>query len=649
MATKPTITRITDTFTTLTNNVNTISLDLGATGRLTTNEDSDAVSAINELELGLRGTSNNLVATDLAAYGITANNVVSALKELDSDLHGGGGGNVKADLTYTSYSQGSGNKSVVGAINAIDAFIGHDSSELPTTAKTIISAIKELDIDLHGAGGGSASSDLNTTANDVVAAINEIEAVFDASANEITAPDDFSIIATGDVTIDALGDIILDVDGSDVILKDDGVQFGALTNSSGNLVIKSGSTTVMTGDSSDASVTFAGKINPPSLSTAAQDVAAAINELNDSIGSGGLNTTASTLIGAINEHETDIGNMTFTGLTSTNISAAIRELRTDIGDVTAGNMGTTASNLTAAVFELEQEIDTLNTKVEPAQALTTTATTLSDAVNELDGEIGDSAMGTVATTVKGAIYEHEQLINTLNDSVGAGGLNTLAQTLVGGINELNDSIGSGGLNTSAQTLIGAINEHDTLLGDSAMGTVKATVTGAVAEHEVQINNIDSDVGTRSSLTTNNKTNLVAAINEHDTEIGSASLNTSATTLRGAINELHTEIGTAISGDNLTTGNIGASLNSLDSAVGDLTLFDGDNISDTRNVVYAINAVAADVGQLDSASSAADQRIGSLASLDAAFVGAERDSLVNAINALRADIPLIYDENGTLLN
>ena len=86
---KPTITPISDTFTSFKDNVNRISLDLGATGRLNTNVDSDVVAAINELELGIRGTSNNLVATDLSMF--TANNVVSALIELDVDIHCSGG------------------------------------------------------------------------------------------------------------------------------------------------------------------------------------------------------------------------------------------------------------------------------------------------------------------------------------------------------------------------------------------------------------------------------------------------------------------------------------------------------------------------------------------------------------------------------
>jgi len=351
MATNPpTITNITDTFTTLVTNLNTMSLDLGATGRLNTNQDSSTVAAINELELAIRGTSNDLVATDLSMF----------------------------------------------------------------TADNIVSALIELDVDIHGAGGGSASSDLTTTANDIVSAINEIDAL------------------QGNVS---------------------------------------------------------------------------------------LTTTATTVTGAIAEHDAELGT------------------------ITAGAMGTTASTVSGAIAELEVEIDTLNTFVEPSQSLNTDATTLADAVNEL-----------------------------------------------------HDSIGSGGLTTTAQTLVGAINEHDT-------------------------------------------------------EIGAASLNTSATTLRGAVNELHTELGAIPDSDgqkNLVANKVGESLRLLDSALGDLSTLTS-TITDHSTIVKAINSNKAQIDLLDSDGIVVNQTLGSLSNLDSAFVGSERNKFVNALNALRADIPLIYDENGTQLN
>ena len=66
------------------------------------------------------------------------------------------------------------------------------------------------------------------------------------------------LVADGAVLVDTAGDITLDADGGDVILKDGGTQFASLTNTSGNLIIKSGTTTAMTFDG--ANVTFAGTV-----------------------------------------------------------------------------------------------------------------------------------------------------------------------------------------------------------------------------------------------------------------------------------------------------------------------------------------------------------------------------------------------------
>ena len=60
------------------------------------------------------------------------------------------------------------------------------------------------------------------------------------------------------ITLDSAGDINLDAGGADVVLKDDGTQYGAFTNSSGELVVKSGSTTALT--FSGANVTSSGNV-----------------------------------------------------------------------------------------------------------------------------------------------------------------------------------------------------------------------------------------------------------------------------------------------------------------------------------------------------------------------------------------------------
>jgi len=47
---------------------------------------------------------------------------------------------------------------------------------------------------------------------------------------------------SGDITLDSVADITLDAGGADIVLKDDGTTFGSITNSGGEVVIKSGST-----------------------------------------------------------------------------------------------------------------------------------------------------------------------------------------------------------------------------------------------------------------------------------------------------------------------------------------------------------------------------------------------------------------------
>ena len=70
--------------------------------------------------------------------------------------------------------------------------------------------------------------------------------------------DSANITSSGAVSIDAVGDITLDADGGDIVFKDAGTTFGSATNTSGNLIIKSGTTTALT--FSGANATAAGNL-----------------------------------------------------------------------------------------------------------------------------------------------------------------------------------------------------------------------------------------------------------------------------------------------------------------------------------------------------------------------------------------------------
>ena len=97
--------------------------------------------------------------------------------------------------------------------------------------------------------------------------------------------------ASGDLTLDVAGDIILDAGNADIILKDDGTQFGALRNTSGNLFIQSGSTTAVT--FSGANATIAGTTTSSgNLSTSGTLTVASTSDLNGNVDVAGTITAS---------------------------------------------------------------------------------------------------------------------------------------------------------------------------------------------------------------------------------------------------------------------------------------------------------------------------------------------------------------------
>jgi len=95
-------------------------------------------------------------------------------------------------------------------------------------------------------------------------------------------------LSSGDMTIDVAGDINLDAGGADIVLKDDGTQYGALTNNSGNLIIKSGSTIAAT--FTGANTALAGTLSATALS----------------VGDGNITNVGDIALDSISADDTDI-------------------------------------------------------------------------------------------------------------------------------------------------------------------------------------------------------------------------------------------------------------------------------------------------------------------------------------------------------
>lgn len=89
--------------------------------------------------------------------------------------------------------------------------------------------------------------------------------------------------------------------------------------------------------------------------------------------------------------------------------------------------------------------------------------------------------------------------------------------VVAAVSKLDSEMGKvSTLTTTSKKLTGAVNELDAELGTitaAAMGTSVGTVSGAINEVKAQANANESHIGTLNDLSTTQKGNLVAAINE----------------------------------------------------------------------------------------------------------------------------------------
>ena len=198
-----TVTETTDNLSQLVTNVNTISKDVGATGKLTTTQDSDIVGAINELDAEIGSVTLTTTAQTLSG----------AIQEIFQ------GGFEELDLTLDSVKSSTGlalggftdsERSSLGkALNALSrdiqildsdmvGLLGRDSGDsgraidlLTTTAKTILGGVNELDGEI-----GTLSSLTTGNKSTIVASINELDSDLGALTSLSSEVRDSNVAAT---------------------------------------------------------------------------------------------------------------------------------------------------------------------------------------------------------------------------------------------------------------------------------------------------------------------------------------------------------------------------------------------------------------------------------------------------------------------
>jgi len=228
-------------------------------------------------------------------------------------------------------------------------------------------------------------------------------------------------VSSGDLTVDVAGDIILDADGGDIFVKDGGTTFGSLTNTSGNLIIKSGTTTAVT--FAGANADFAGTVDitgatvlDSTLAVAgAGTVTGTLTATNNAVVGGNLSVTGNTTLGNAASDTVTItadvasniipsADSTYTLGDGTNYwSHAYLDAITTTGAVTIGttlDMTSGQINNLANPSANQDAATKLYVDTEVA-ALVDSAPGALDTLNELAAAIGDDA--SFSTTITNSI------------------------------------------------------------------------------------------------------------------------------------------------------------------------------------------------------------------------------------------------------
>ena len=485
---------------------------------------NNVITAINEIEEVLRGSNSNYT------LNTSATNVRDAINEHETQIGNlafGAGGPVDAanstvltgainvldaEIGSTSYTGAdlttaikntqddiltagslttlnTTNKFIQGAINEIEADLFNsgnagsggdrrEMSDLKTADKTsILDAINEIYDDIHTSG----SVTLDTDASHLVGAINEIEGVFDASTHVISAGSNAFTINSGAFTINSDGDITLDADGGDIKLNDGpgASQYGALTSSGTNLVIKSGTTTMLTG--SGANATFAGTVTAvgtsvftnldisgnvdidgsletDALSINGTTVTATATELN--VMDGNTSATSTTLVDADRLVVNDDGTMKQVGLQNfeTYFESALDTLSnvTTVGALNAGSITSGFGNIN------------VGTSTITGGVITGTSFVIGSA------NISEAELETIDSVVAGTVSASKAVVVDANKDITEFRNITLSGELDAGSLDISGNVDTDGTLDVAlgSTLRGAVNITDATASSS-------TTTGAL--------------------------------------------------------------------------------------------------------------------------------------------------------------------------
>ena len=232
---------------------------VGDLAEITSIASDDVLLAVDTSGGGLKRVARSTLVSGLATSSAISNVVEDTTPQLGGDL------DVNSNaLVSTSNGNIALSPNGTGVVR-IDGNVDIQTGEIVLKNGGSVSNIKfycessnahytQLQSAAHSAYGGNVTLTLPAATDTLVG-----KATTDTLTNKtLTTPVIAEIDSGGDLTLDATTDVILDAGGGDVFFKDDGTTFGSATNTSGNLIIKSGTTTALT--FSGANVTAAGNV-----------------------------------------------------------------------------------------------------------------------------------------------------------------------------------------------------------------------------------------------------------------------------------------------------------------------------------------------------------------------------------------------------
>jgi hypothetical protein len=224
------------------------SIAVGSLSEISTVANDDVFLAVDTSGGGLKKIARSAVVSGLATSSAISNVVEDTSPQLGGNLDMNG-----QDIVTTS--------------NADIELAANGTGKVVVKGNTNQGAIKfNCEANSHGQiiiaapHSESASNTLTLPSTGGDARLVSTSSTATLTNKTLTTPVIAEIDNSSNITLDAGADIILDAGGADITLKDDGTTFGSLTNSSGELVIKSGSTPTTAMTFSGANVTFAGTV-----------------------------------------------------------------------------------------------------------------------------------------------------------------------------------------------------------------------------------------------------------------------------------------------------------------------------------------------------------------------------------------------------